>query len=70
MNPISNLIGKKFNELTASELMQVVAAYCDQNRYDFNDELNYKTRKDVENYFESNFHGLFELKSFFIYWTV
>ena len=76
MNPLSNLIGKKsnligkkFKELTAAELMQVVQAFCDQNRYAFNYNFEFRTRKDVEEYFESNFHGLFELKSFFIYWT-
>ncbi len=69
MNPISNLIGKKFSELTASELMQVVAAYCDQNRYEFNYNFEFKNRIEVENYFTSNFHGIHELKSFFKYWT-
>lgn len=69
MNPLSNLIGKKFKELTASELMQVVQAYCDQNRYEFNYNFEFRTRKEVEEYFESNFHDLHVLKSFFKYWT-
>ena len=69
MNPISNLIGIKFKDLSANELMQVVASYCDQNRYGFNYNLKYKTRQDVENYYVSSFSQLHELKSFFKYWT-
>lgn len=69
MNPLSNLIGKKFQELTASEIMQVVQAYCDQNRYEFNYNFEFRTRKEVEEYFESNFHDLHILKSFFKYWA-
>ena len=69
MNPISNLVGKKFKELNASELMQVVLSYCDQNRYEYNYNLSYKTREDVENYFTSNFYQLHVLKEFFKYWV-
>ena len=70
MNPVSNLIGKKFNELTACELMQTIMAYCDQNNYDFDYNLEYKNIKDVKYYFESNFYGFYELECFFNYWTI
>lgn len=69
MNPLSNLIGKKFKQLNASELVQVVQNYCEQNRYEFDYELNCYTREDVIQYFESNFHALFILKDYFKFWT-
>ena len=67
MNPLINLIGTKFKDLTANELMQVVQNYCDQNKYEFDYDLNYKTRQDVVSYFESNFYGIHELKTYFKY---
>lgn len=33
MNPLKNLIGKQFNELTKNELLQVYENYCDENKY-------------------------------------
>lgn len=69
MNPLRNLINKKFKDLKDFELLQVVQNYCDQNKYSFNYNLEYKNRKDIEDYFINNFHQLHELKSFFKYWT-
>ena len=70
MNPLINLTDKKFNELTANELLQVIQAYCDENNYEFNYELDYKNKKDVENYFKDNFYSLYVLEDFFNYWTI
>jgi hypothetical protein len=69
MNQISNLIGKKFNNLSAAELFQVISAYCEQNKYDFDFDFEYKTRKEVEIYFISNFYPIFELETFFNFWA-
>lgn len=70
MNPLINLTDKKFNELTANELLQVIQAYCDENNYEFNYEFDYKNKKDVENYFKDNFYSLYVLEDFFNYWTI
>jgi hypothetical protein len=69
MNPLYNLIGKEFKELTSLELLQVIQNYCDENRYEFNYDLKYKTNQDVINYFESNFHRIHILKAYFKFWT-
>jgi hypothetical protein len=68
MNPLINLTDKKFNELTANELIQVIQAYCDQNNYEFDYKLDYKNKKDIEYYFTSNFYPLFYLEIYFDYW--
>jgi len=70
MNQLTNLIGKKFNELTANELFQVISFYCEENKYEFNYELEYKNKKDLENYFKDNFYSLYVLEDFFNYWTI
>jgi hypothetical protein len=69
MNPITNLIGKKFNELSVFELMQVISAYCDANEYFFDYTFKPKDKKDVIYYFESNFYQFQILETFFKYWT-
>lgn len=69
MNPISNLVCKEFKDLGAHELMQVIGSYCDNNRYEYNYNFNYKTVKDVVKFFESNFYHISKLESYFNYWT-
>lgn len=69
MNPISNLIGKKFDDLTAEELIQVVSSYCDENRYPFLLDKNSRGKEDVIKHFESNFYPIHYLESYFEFWT-
>lgn len=73
-NPLSSLIGKKYEDLTYVELLQCVDAYCEQNKYtnDFNEEYRSEIRnRDMAiTYFVMEFHYEFVLEEFFNYWTL
>lgn len=77
MNPISDLIDKDFNELTFNELVRVINAYCDENKY-FNEMLSevafpyskaFRNPANAISYFEGKIGPIYLLKDFFIYWT-
>jgi len=83
MNPIAHLTNKKFKELTAIELLEVVTAYLDENHYNCTEEyisfekwfrLRHFTRdfkrKNVIEYFEDNYYSIDRLKDFFKYWVI
>lgn len=73
-NPLSGLIGKKYEDLTYVELLQCIDAYCEQNKYstDFDEESRkeIRSRNAAIKYFVNEFHYEFILEEFFIYWTV
>jgi hypothetical protein len=71
-NPLSNLIGKKYEDLTYVELLQCIDEYCEENKYDFDEEYRNEIRsRDMAiRYFESEFHYEFALEDFFNYWTI
>jgi len=70
MNPLAHLCGKKFKELTPSELLDVMYEYAESNRYPLPDiEITSNTtRRDVVGYFEDNYHNRSVFISFFKYW--
>lgn len=73
-NPLSNLIGKKYEDLTYVELLQCIDAYCEQNKYsnDFDEEYRdeIRSRDMAIRYFRTEFHYEHILEEFFIYWTI
>jgi hypothetical protein len=73
MNPLKNLIGIKFKDLDAYQLLEVMQNYCDANKYDYDIDAYFEnlpiTKERVIEYFESNFHYLFELENYFKFWT-
>jgi len=63
-NPISHL-PTKWNELTRMERWEVIQAFCESNRYDF--EMPSDTRTPLV-YFATNYFDLYILKDFFQEW--
>lgn len=73
-NPLSNLIGKKYEDLTYIELLQCIDAYCEENNFDNNFYEEYKSeigsRDMAIRYFVGEFHYEFILEEYFNYWTI
>lgn len=73
-NPLTNLIGKKYEDLTYVELLQCIDEYCEENKYnnDFDEEYRNEIRsRDMAiRYFVGEFHYEFILEDYFNYWTI
>ncbi len=73
-NPLSNLIGKKYEDLTYVELLQCIDAYCEENKFDNNFYEEYRSeirsRDMAIRYFVGEFHYEFILEEYFNYWTI
>ena len=59
--------GKKFSEITANELLEVINRYVDQNRYEHYPPSN-KNKAQLLNWFESQYYDRYVLKDFFNFW--
>lgn len=75
MNPIAYLTGKSFDELTANDLVDVMNAYCDQNKYETH--FDYETvsnlapirKRNVITRFYNQIGDISLLETYFKYWT-
>ena len=69
MNPISDLTHVQYDELTCNELIQVIHAYVDQNKYEIEWDLSWKNKDEVIHIFESVFYPEEVLQEFYYEWT-
>ncbi len=69
MNPLADLVGKDYDNLTNNELIALIDTYCDDNRYDFIELDPRMSRSQIISTFVNKVNFEHRLISFFNDWT-